>query len=441
VREAVRQALLIARKDLRIFVSDRGALLFALIFPFAFVAIFSTVMGNPAGVTDQPFTVCVATAESDEAAVIGEADAGGGTTARGSLSRLIIDALTSDDVGLDVREADPDKARAALEKEEVGGYLLFPEDFTAKVLAGEPATLTVYCRPDVGRTRAALNSIAQAIATDITAYQVTYRAFHELAGERLPPGALEALGGSGPAGPGSGEVGSGLAGQVAVGSAAGLLPPPAERPEVSLVYEKVGEVDPVSAADILIPGYLTMFVFFAMALTAETIVGEKESYTLERLTAAGASRLAVVGGKYLGSFGRALIQVAAFWSAGVLIFHVDMGRYPATVVWVSVLMALASSGVGVFLATLAKSRKGAAAMGVFVSLSAAAFGGSMWPLFVMPQWLQTAARITPHAWANSAFNKLMLFGATPADVAGEMVALAAFGLLFMALGVWRFRVE
>jgi len=418
VREAVRQALLIAQKDLRIFFADRGALLFALVFPFAFVAIFSAVMGDPAGASDRPFTVYVATAEAERAG-------GAGPAAPGSLSRLIIDALTSSDVGLDVREADPDKALAALEEEKIGGYLLFPEDFTEKVMAGEATSLTVYYHPDAGRTRAALNSIARAIAADVTAYQVTYRAFYELAAGRVPAGILEALGGAG-AGYGQGPGG---------------LPLLAERPEVRLVYEKVGEVEPVTAADILIPGYLTMFVFFAMALTAETIVREKENCTLERLTAAGASRLAIVGGKYLGSFGRALIQVAGFWTAGVLIFHVDLGRYPATVVWVSVLMALASSGVGVFLATLARNRKSATAMGVFVSISAAAFGGSMWPLFVMPQWLQTAARITPHAWANSAFNRLMLFGATPADVVGEMAALVAFGLLFMALGVWRFRVE
>jgi len=35
----------------------------------------------------------------------------------------------------------------------------------------------------------------------------------------------------------------------------------------------------------------------------------------------------------------------------------------------------------------------------------------------------------------------MLFGATPADVVPEMVALAAFGVGFISLAVWRFRLE
>ena len=52
----------------------------------------------------------------------------------------------------------------------------------------------------------------------------------------------------------------------------------------------------------------------------------------------------------------------------------------------------------------------------------------LWPLFVTPEWMQTLALITPHGWANSAFNKLMLFGAGGGDVVLEMAALAAFGL-------------
>lgn len=386
-----RQVGILAGKDLKIFFKDRGSLLFALLFPFVFVLIFSSVMGGAMG-TDAAVEVYVATAEADD-----------------SLSAEIIQALTQAGTGLVVKEADPDQARAALDQGEIRGYLYFPDGFTEAVLSGEPTDMTVYYNPEGRASQAALTSIAEAVAADIAAYRVMYEAIGQLSG--------------------------------AMHGGAGLVPAPIEGAGVELVYEQVGEISSARAVDLLIPGYLVMFVFFALALTAETIMGEKENYTLERLIAGGATRTSIIGGKFLGSFGRGLIQVVAFWVAGVLIFGVELGNYPLTVILVSVLVALAASGVGVFLATLAKSKKGAGAMAVFVSLSFAAFGGSMWPLFVMPQWLQNLAKITPHAWANSAFNKLMLFGATPVDVVPEMIALIVFAVGFMALGMWRFRLD
>ncbi|MDE0369586.1 MAG: hypothetical protein OXI84_05525 [bacterium] len=55
--------------------------------------------------------------------------------------------------------------------------------------------------------------------------------------------------------------------------------------------------------------------------------------------------------------------------------------------------------------------------------------------------MQTLARITPHGWANSAFNKLMLFGAEGGDVVLEMAARATFGVCFLAIAFVRFRLS
>jgi ABC-2 type transport system permease protein len=78
---------------------------------------------------------------------------------------------------------------------------------------------------------------------------------------------------------------------------------------------------------------------------------------------------------------------------------------------------------------------------VLASLVLAPVGGCWWPLFVTPEWMQTLARITPHGWANTAFNKLMLFGAGGGDVVLEMAALAGFGAVFLAIAFVRFRLS
>lgn len=404
-----RQAGLLAGKDLKVFFLDRGALAFALLFPFVFVLIFSLIYGPSYTGEDRALTVYLATAEGPE-----------------SISQDVIDALAAES-RLNVRQVDPHEAGRALAAKSIRGYLFFHEGFTEAVRAGEDAFITVYVNPEAQTVRAALMSLAEAIAAEFRSYRVTLEALEDLLAA-APPGVRDAMVKALERGGGEGD---GPAGAGGAATDAGPV----------IVFESVGDIEPVRTVDILIPAYLTMFVFFALALTAETLIAEKESHTLERLVASSATRGSIVAGKIAGAFGRGLIQVVVFWAAGLLIFKVRMGGHPGAVILVSVLMVLAASGVGVFLATVARTKKGAASLAVFISLAFAAFGGSWWPLFIMPGWLQTLAKVTPHAWANSAFNKLMLFGATPGSVLPEMAALGFFALLFLGLAAWRFRLD
>lgn len=448
-RRFLRQVGLLAAKDLKLYLLDRAALLFSLVFPFVFILLFSLVMGGAFSSSDEPYTVYVATEEPPPVCGSPAASPAGGLT--GSLSRSIIDAMTESASenrgkagGLAVVELDPERARDLLAAEKIDGYLLFPADFSARVAAGQPTTLTVRVNPEAGTTRAALLSIAGALTNEFEAYEVRAKAIAALAGAAGPgPDNSGAR-----AGAGSGtEAGMGPAAGIEPGVGAGPVTKPGmatgwdQEPGVQFVFEDMGAVEPPKAVDLFLPGYLTMFVFFALSLNAAALVQERENYTLERLVVASATRLSIVVGKMAGAFARGLVQIVIFWAAGLLLFHVRMGRHPVTVVAVSVLLTLAASAVGVFLASVARTSRSASSAAVFTSLGCAALGGSMWPLFVMPAWLQGLARVTPHAWANSAFNKLLLFGAGPAAVAPEMLALALFALIFGALGVWRFRVE
>ena len=44
----------------------------------------------------------------------------------------------------------------------------------------------------------------------------------------------------------------------------------------------------------------------------------------------------------------------------------------------------------------------------------------------MPKWVQFVARLTPHGWATTGFNKLMLFGADFSAALPQMLALLGF---------------
>jgi ABC-2 type transport system permease protein len=124
-----------------------------------------------------------------------------------------------------------------------------------------------------------------------------------------------------------------------------------------------------------------------------------------------------------------------------MVFNIDLGLSPAAVIILSILMVIMSSAFAIMLAALVRTQRSAGSLAVLVSLVLAPLGGCWWPLFITPTWMQFLAKFTPHGWANTGFNKLMVFGAEFGDVVPEMLALVGFAVVFAIIGIWRFRTS
>jgi ABC-2 type transport system permease protein len=416
----VRQALLIAAKDTRVFFKDRFAVVFAFLFPLMFVLGFSLALSNVVA-DDERLRLTVTTREET------------------GISHQIIAALAqSPDISVQARPYF--EALDAVEQGRLDGYVAFPGDFTANLLAGRPTQLEVVADAEAPNTRAALEGLARGLAGRISNTQTTLRAIAELTGgvpnvdlstssrEALSTSSREALSTSS-----RGALSTSSRGALSTLAQAQVL--------IGFQTEQVGEIRPLKASNFTLPGYLTMFVFFAAAMSAEAVARERQTQTLERMMSNGVRRQSVILGKYLSTAYRGLMQLAVLWIVGIFAFRIDLGVAPAAVILVSVLMVLASAGFGVMLASFVKTVRSADSVGVLTSLVLAPIGGCWWPLFIAPAWMQTLARLTPHGWANTAFNKLMLFGAEFGDVALEMAALIVFGIAFMAVALWRFKLS
>ena len=406
----------IALKDLKIFSRDRASVFFFIVFPFMFIILFNFLMRGVGG-EDQRLELHMVTRE-----------------AAGSLSQQIIGAMeTSDESRLGpgepkiVWDKDYDEARRAVEDGKLAGFLAFPPDFTQALMAGSGTKLEVFTNASNVNNRAALNGLAGAISSQIGTDQVIIEASV----------ALLIQGGAIPADRDSiNKATQQMMNELFSGGA--------ERAEASYIAfrtDKVGEVEAENPSNWVIPGYLVMFVFFAAAVTAETIVRERQNHTLERLLASSVKRESILGGVFTGTVIRGLIQIIIFWGFGILVFHVDLGLSPLAVIILSVLMVLMSSAFALMLATLARTLRSAASLAVITSLVLAPLGGCWWPSFLYPEWLQNIARITPHAWATGGFNKLMVYGASFGDVVPSMLALLGFAVVFGVIAAWRFRTS
>jgi ABC-2 type transport system permease protein len=393
----------IALKDLKLFATDRGALFFFILFPFLFITLFTFM--DIGATEDTRLQLHMVSQEAE-----------------GGLSYQIIDALESAG-DWEIIVMDYDEAYQAVEDKEISGFVAFPADFTEGIMTGAGTELEVVTDAEAMDDRAALYGLSQTIASRVGSYYVIANATIELLIEQgiIAPDDSAAI---------EQVIQPILAGQGAGGEAF-----------IEYRTEKVGEVEEESASNWVIPGYLVMFVFFGAAVGAEAIVRERQNHTLERLLASSVRQEAILGGIFTGTAAKGLIQILLFWVVGILAFNLDLGNSPAAVIVLSILTVIMSAAFAIMLATLVKTQRSAGSIAVLASLVLAPLGGCWWPLFILPQWMQALAKITPHGWATTGFNKLMLFGADFGAVVPEMLALVGFAVLFSAIAVWRFRTS
>ena len=63
----------------------------------------------------------------------------------------------------------------------------------------------------------------------------------------------------------------------------------------------------------------------------------------------------------------------------------------------------------------------------------------MAPLEVFPSTARAIAHVTPHAWANDAFSKLLEHGGDLASVLPQVGVLLAFAAAATLIAVWQLR--
>lgn len=213
-----------------------------------------------------------------------------------------------------------------------------------------------------------------------------------------------------------------------------------ENPQVKVdtqPYEETGKVRRPSLLDYLVPGYSLMFVYFLIPSLALTVIEERQTGTLRRLLVAPLARSQILLGKLLPYFLIAIGQFIFVLVASRLLFGIDLGNSTAALVIMIVSSALAMAGLGILIATFARSEGQADGLSTIIVLAMAVISGAMFPNIAIPG-LQT---ITPHYWSMQGFLNVTLHGQGVSGVmvpAGILLTMAA---VFFTVGAVRFRFE
>jgi ABC-2 type transport system permease protein len=205
-----------------------------------------------------------------------------------------------------------------------------------------------------------------------------------------------------------------------------------------LVFGAFGGAD---AAAQIVPGYAVMFAMFSVLSAAGGILDEKERGTFKRLLIAPIPQWSLLGGKLLAQFLVGVSQILLMLVFGVLVFGMNLGNSPLGLLLITLSTCWATTSLGILLVGVIRSRKQIHPITTLVILGSSAIGGSWFPLFMMPKWLQQVARITLVAWAMEGYNRLMILGGVLADVWLDVGVLFLYGAICFAVGLKLFQFK
>jgi len=140
----------------------------------------------------------------------------------------------------------------------------------------------------------------------------------------------------------------------------------------------------------------------------------------------------------LGRFTISLVQALIIILGSFVFFGVHWSN-PYGTAAVVISFCLVSTGVAVLLGSLLSNAQQAIPVAMLLGLGTAALGGSMAPLEGFPNTACTIAHITPHAWANDAFSKLIKHGGHLAMILPQVGVLLAFAAVVLTVATWQLR--
>ena len=194
--------------------------------------------------------------------------------------------------------------------------------------------------------------------------------------------------------------------------------------------------DPVKQ---FLPGIITMFVLFAITLTASALVEERRKGTLERLLTTRLSAGQLFVGKFLANTSRGFVQTLILLALAYIVFQLFTPLSFVECLVIALIFAAAAGALGLVIASAARTQDQATWIAVFFTMVMVMLGGTF---FEIPEGsvLYTISRFSINTYANDAFKTIIAQGGSLADVGLELGILAGVIVVGLVLSRILFRV-
>ncbi len=389
---------IIAAKDIKIILRDRNALLMMFLVPMLIISISGLALG---GDYEQNIriTVLVVDLDNDE------------------VSRGLVEFLEEIDI-LDVdMESNEFAARDRVKNQEYGRLIIVPLGFTESVMTGQDTELLIIVNPIEESSNTVLEKIVEGYANRMSTNVVVVKTASAYG---IPVYTEEQI-------------------LEIVDTAEEFVHPP---PVEVTIQSTTSNLVEFSAFTQYVPGFAVMFLMFTtVQIGSVSLIKEHEAGTLRRLVTAPISKAEIIGGKIASTFIRGFVQLTVLIYFGHVVFDLDLGSDILALFVLIAAITLASTGLGVLVAVLVKTADQADSVSLLLVMIMSALGGSWWPLFIEPQFMQDMAHFTITAWAMEGFYDLIYFDLGLNGILEEVGWLVLMMVIFFGIAISRFKFE
>jgi ABC-2 type transport system permease protein len=168
----------------------------------------------------------------------------------------------------------------------------------------------------------------------------------------------------------------------------------------------------VSYLQFITPGVLTQSVTFIAIFYGLSIIWERDLGLLQKFLVTPISRLALVWGKMASAAVRGLSQAIIVFVFAFVI-NIQLHLTLLSILGVVVLIILGASfftGLSMAIASLVKTRERFMGIGQVITLPLFFASNAIYPIDIMPDWLQVVARVNPLSYMVQGLRTLLLTG-------------------------------
>ena len=187
--------------------------------------------------------------------------------------------------------------------------------------------------------------------------------------------------------------------------------------------------------DFMAPGILAQSVLFISIFYGIAIIWERDLGIVHKFLVSPTPRAALVLGKALSAGVRGLAQAIIIYGLALLL-GVKMDWHPTALIGVGLVVILGAAFFSTFsliIACLVKTRERFMGIGQVLTMPLFFASNAIYPIAIMPVWLQVISRINPLTYEVDALRTLMLAGGSSTYGLGLDLAvlLAATALLIL----------